>query len=124
MDTANLNLRVKPQAENRRHDLIQCVIDHACHALQKHGVEAIPAAQIATAVADQIVDAFSGQVINFPAEYARKSRERDAQVYAEFNGENYAELATRYCMHERSVRRVIDRHRNRIKQAQAGSSAA
>lgn len=116
MDTVNLNLRVLPMAENRRHDLIQCVIDHACHALQKHGVEAIPAVQIATAVADQIVDAFSGQTITFPAEYARKSRIRDAQLYAEFDGENYAELAARYRMHERSVRRVIARHRTRIRQ--------
>lgn len=95
--------------EQKRQSLIQCVIDHAESELRNQGIAQDKAIQLATSIADRLADAFGGQMITFPKEYSRKLRERDAQILADFNGSNFSELAMRYGMCDRNVRKLIAR---------------
>lgn len=96
-----------------RHELFQCVVDHTQQELSKKGITKPAAKEIAESVADRLAEAFGGQNICFPKDASRMRRERDAQMIADFNGHNYAELASRYGMAERSVRRVLARLKQR-----------
>lgn len=99
--------------EQRRQSLIQCVIDHAEDELRNRGIAQDQATQLATSIADRLADVFGGQIITFPKDYSRKLRERDAQILADFNGSNFSELAQRYGMCDRTIRKLIARSQAR-----------
>lgn len=115
MATTNPLLRTRARPEHKRHEFIQNIIDHACDVLKKNGFQEDCSLRVAISVADRIIDVFGGQVINFPVDYARKIRIRDEQIYTEFTGDNFGELAAKYGMLEVSVRRVIARVKARNK---------
>lgn len=94
-----------------RHKLFQCVVDHTQQKLIQQGVDASAAKEIAESVADRLAWTFGGQNICFPKDASRMRRERDAQMLVEFNGHNYLELAERFGMTERSVRRILEKLR-------------
>ena len=100
--------------EQRRHEVIQCVIDHAEAELLKQGIAPEQAAHIATTVADGIADQFSGQIITFPVEYRRKLQEREAQIYAQFDGSNVVALAQQHGMSEGGMRKLLRRAKARL----------
>lgn len=95
--------------EARRLDVLQCVTEHAEHELNKLGITQAQAVQVATSIGDRLVEMFSGQIISFPKNYSRKLQERNAQIFAEFTGSNQPELARKYGLTERAVRKVIAR---------------
>lgn len=96
-------------AENKRHELLQFVADCVSKGLQSSGLKPDEAALLGNSVADQIADTFGGLTIAFPRDMARRLREREQQAYAAFNGNNYAELAQRFQMTERGMRKLIAR---------------
>ena len=53
-----------------------------------------------------IFDEFKGQQISFPLELYTK-RYIYEQIYSEFDGENYKQLARKYGYSERTVRRIL-----------------
>ena len=74
-----------------------------------------PAAElVASSLTDHLADYWGGQLINIPKDYHWKLSQRDAEIYAAFNGHNYAELAKKHDMHERSLRKLLDRVRKRM----------
>lgn len=115
MDETGEPMSLLPRPEQRRQDVLQCVIDHALQELQKKGIEQEAALQVATSIADHLADTFGGQIISFPKDYCRKLQVRDAQIYAEFTGTNYPELAQRYGLSDRTVRKLIARAQARQK---------
>lgn len=99
--------------EKKRQSLIQCVIDHAENVLRTQGITQDKAIQLATSIADRLAEDFGGQVITFPKDYNRKLRERDEQILADFDGSNFSELAMRYGMCDRTIRKLIARSQSR-----------
>lgn len=89
---------------SRRNQFLADLMDVAKKHLQEH--VSAPAADLA--------DYWGGQLINIPKDYHWKLSQRDAEIYAAFNGHNYAELAKKHDMHERSLRKLLDRVRKRM----------
>lgn len=110
------------RTEQRRQELIQFVIDSAEDALKKLGIGSEDAYRAAVAVADMLTDQFGGQVITFPTDYRRKLEQRDAAIYACFDGANVADLAREHRMTERGMRKLLHRAQARLKATPAAVS--
>lgn len=101
---------------NRRNQFLADLMDVAKKHLQEH--VSTPAADlVASSLTDHLADYWGGQLINIPKDYRWKLSQRDAEIYSEFNGYNYAELAKKHEMHERSLRKLLDRVKKRIRVA-------
>lgn len=103
---------------NRRNKFLADLMDVAKRHLQEH-VSANAADLVASSLTDHLADYWGGQLINIPKDYHWRLSQRDAEIYAEFNGCNYAELAMKHDMHERSLRKLLDRVKKRMAKAAA-----
>ena len=103
---------------HRRHQFLTDLIEVSSAHLADH-VPTDAAALIAESLADRLADYWGGQLLNIPKDYRRRLSEREAKISREFNGFNYGELATKYGMCERSVRKLLSRVRAREKKEQA-----
>ena len=98
---------------SRRNQFLADLMDVAKKHLQEH-VSAPAADLVASSLTDHLADYWGGQLINIPKDYHWKLSQRDAEIYAAFNGHNYAELAKKHDMHERSLRKLLDRVKKRM----------
>ena len=106
---------------HRRHQLLTDLIDVSSAHLADH-VPAEAAMLIAESLADRLADYWGGQLINFPKDYRWRLSQREAKIFREFNGFNYDELASKYGMCERSVRKLLHRVRTRMKKEHEAST--
>lgn len=97
------------KAEGKRHELFQFIADCVSSGLQSSGVKPDEAVLLGGSVADQLAGTFGGLTISFPRDMARRVREREEQAYAAFTGKNLADLAQRFQMTERGMRKLIAR---------------
>ena len=97
----------------RRNQFLSDLMDVAKKHLQEH-VSGPAADLVAGSLTDHLADYWGGQLINIPKDYHWKFSKRDAEIYSEFNGYNYAELAKKHDMHERSLRKLLDRVKKRM----------
>lgn len=105
----------KPAAE-----LLKDLADHAC--VLASAILDMPmddAEQFGEALAAYMADTWGGQVIYMPQDAAGRASERNAQIYAEFRGDNHAELAKQWGLSVQHIHRIIARERKKkeIKQA-------
>ena len=98
---------------SRRNQFLADLMDVAKKHLQEH-VSGPAADMVASSLTDHLADYWGGQLINIPKDYHWKLSKRDAEIYSEFNGYNYAELAKKHDMHERSLRKLLDRVKKRM----------
>lgn len=105
------------QMAERRHQLLLDMIDVSSAHLTDH-VPEDAAKLIAESLADRLADYWGGQLINFPKDYRWKLSQREQKIYSEFNGVNYAELASKYGMCERGLRKLLARVRDRMQREQ------
>lgn len=99
----------------RRHELLQQVSDTILDELVKLGISQDAADLMANLVADVLADQWGGQLINFPTNFRWKLSQREAKIYAlHKSGLSIGEIAKEFGMHERSVRKSLDRMRARI----------
>ena len=80
--------------------------------LQADGLSADQARQLALKAADQVRQIYGGTEVYIPKGLALVLSERDLQIWAEFNGDNYAALAKKYQRTERQIRYIITRVRD------------
>lgn len=97
----------------RRNEFLSDLLDVAKKHLAEHVSESA-ADMVASSLTNHLADYWGGQLINIPKDYHWKLSRRDAEIYAEFNGYNYAELAKKHDMHERSLRKLLDRVKKRM----------
>ena len=97
----------------RRHQLLVDVIDVTSAHLAQHLPEEA-AKLVADSLADRLADYWGGQLINFPKDYRWKLSQREQKIYSEFNGYNYGDLASKYGMCERGLRKLLGRVHKRI----------
>lgn len=100
----------------RRNQFLSDLMDVAKKHLQEH-VSGPAANMVAGSLTDHLADYWGGQLINIPKDYRWKLSQREAEIYAEFNGYNIADLARKYDMHERSMRKLLGRVRERMAEA-------
>lgn len=68
----------------------------ATTSLAEHHIAPDIADQTANHLRTQIALTWGGQLLYIPKDYQANISRRDHQIYAEFNGKNHSELATKY----------------------------
>jgi Mor family transcriptional regulator len=105
----------------KRHELFEDLVTVTEGLLKSYGTPDAAAPLIANALADELADRWGGQNMTFPKDYARAISKRDAEVYARFTGDNYAELAKEYGLTERGMYKLIKRIRDRLRRQARGA---
>jgi Mor family transcriptional regulator len=102
----------------RRHEMLADLVAVTKRVLVDEDVRPEVAEMAANAVADRLADIWGGQVISFPQDFRRRVTKIELEIYSAWSerGTSFPELAMRYKMHERSVRRLIARVRARVTQ--------
>ena len=101
----------------KRHELFEDIMEQVEQVLAAHDIKAFHAGLAAAAVADRLADHWGGQNLTFPKDYRRKLTKRELQIFDEWRGDNWGELARKYDIAERTVRRVIARIKAKLKAA-------
>lgn len=104
----------------RRHELYADLMTLVQRQLAEYGVGENEASLIACALADRLADHWGGQNMTFPKEYRRKLTRLEAEIYQAHHGHNLAELAQRYNISERGLRKMIERVTRRIRAGSQG----
>ena len=109
------------QMSTRRNQFLEDVMGVATKHLAEH-VSADAAEMIAGSLTDHLADYWGGQLINFPKDYHWKLGRRELEIYDAYNGTNLADLARRYDISERGLRKLLARVRKRIAKAASASN--
>lgn len=102
----------------KRNELLSDLVALAEEVLQEYDIPETVATITANALADRLADHWGGQNISFPKDFAWKLARLELEIYDAFNGRNYDELALRYRMTERGIRKLIARVRAKIQATQ------
>ncbi|MGH8037044.1 MAG: Mor transcription activator family protein [Stenotrophomonas sp.] len=96
--------------EARRSELLADAAAQAADTAREMGLSQDRADQIGAAVADRLAENWSGQVLSFPKDHAFKLSLREREILAAHrDGASYSELARKYDMTERGIRKLIRR---------------
>jgi len=100
----------------RRHELLADLATQTEQLLRGFGVPAAAAASIGNELADHLAKRWGGQLINFPMDYRFQLANQQLEMYDAFlAGASYGDVATRYGIGERQVRKIINAVRERIR---------
>lgn len=91
-------------------DLVQVATAH----MEENEVPGAVAVTVAHSLADRLADYWGGQVIVFPRDFLWKLAKLELEIYDQFNGQNYDELARQHGMTVRGVRKLIGRVRVKL----------
>ncbi|WP_420554018.1 Mor transcription activator family protein [Neptuniibacter marinus] len=105
--------------EELRSELLDEVSSYTTKILTDHGIDDAVAEQSGFALAEFLAEHWGGQLINFPKNHLYKLARRDMQIYNEFNGRNYPQLARKHNMSIRGMYKLIERvHKRRLAETQ------
>ena len=104
----------------RRHELYADLMDLVQRQLAEYGLGANEATLIANDLADRLADHWGGQNITFPKEYRRKLSRVELEIFDAFKGDNLSDVAQRYDISERGLRKMIARVTKRIRSGNQG----
>ena len=99
--------------------LLEDLADHlADRAHQELDIPKDQAREFSEAAATFIADLWGGQILYIPKDMAGRLYSRNSKIYAEFVGDNHAELARKYGLSFQHIHRIIkkEREKRRIKQ--------
>ena len=99
----------------RRHELYADIMALVQRLLGEYGVGDNEALLIASDLVDRLGGHWGGQNITFPKEYRRKLNRLELEVFDAFKGDNLSELAQRYSISERGLRKMIARVTKRLR---------
>ena len=104
----------------RRHELYADLMALVLRQLGEYGVGDNEATLIAGDLADRLADHWGGQNITFPKEYRRKLSQVELEIFDAFKGDNLSDVAQRYDLSERGLRKMIARVTKRIRAGAQG----
>lgn len=107
-------MSVESRMAERRNELFEDLVQFVEQRLMEYGEPANKASVLANALTDHIADHWGGQMISFPKDHRRKLCLLEVEIYHQFNGDNYGDLALKYGMGERGMRKLIARVRARL----------
>ncbi len=98
----------------RRSEVLADVAAKATQIAQEFGLDPSIAEQMGAEIADHVAESWGGQVVSFPRDCHYKLVKRERLILDEWrSGVSFADLARRYHVHVRSIRRLINRARVR-----------
>ncbi len=104
----------------RRHELLLDLVATAAELGGDFGLSEEQAQQFGHELADRLAERWGGQNFMFPSDYHYRLCQRDAEILAAWRGGcTTHELASRYGIAERSVRRLIRRAAQRCAEDRA-----
>ena len=77
-------------------EMLADLFDAIASAAAERGMNQDDADALALAVVDQLADAYAGQLLYFGKGTHMRLRQRDLDMYRDFDGHNHAELADKY----------------------------
>ena len=104
----------KSRMAERRNELFEDLVLFVERHLIEYGEPAAKANVLANALADYISDHWGGQMLSIPKDHRRKLCLLEIEIYRQFTGDNYGELALKYGMGERGMRKLIARVKARL----------
>lgn len=78
----------------------------------KEGIDPDDANQKALSIAEKMRQHWKGQSLYIPSGVSAKTRHRDQQIIAEFNGRNHSELAQKHGISTMRIRQILWRIRD------------
>lgn len=78
----------------------------------KDGIDQDEANHKAITIAEKMRQHWKGQALYIPSGTSAKTRNRDQQIVAEFNGRNHAELAQKHSLSTMRIRQILWRARD------------
>lgn len=95
---------------SRRHELLRDVEACAADTAREHGLSEDAAARIGAAVADRLTENWAGQQITFPMRGFYGLSPQELAIVSDRNaGMRVFELARKYSMTERGIRKLLKR---------------
>jgi len=92
----------------KRAEFIDAFEQTLCSATQRAiGLDGAAAAEVAQQITDEVVREFRGQMIYVPVRRHNGRKADHKQVYAEFNGSNHQELASKFGYSVQHIYRLI-----------------
>ncbi len=82
------------------------IFDGAVFVLEKHDIPQELVTSIAKALCEQIVFQFGGREPYIPTIGSFRKQSRDENIWEQFRGDNYGDLAGKYEISERAVRKI------------------
>lgn len=108
----------------KRHELLEELLGVIARELVEMDVAPDAASVTASSVVDHLSTYWAGQVISFPKDSRYKLTLKELEIYDQHNGNNYDDLARRYRMTPRGMRKLIKRIREKIKAQNVEAEAA
>lgn len=84
---------------------LDIIAREAQHIAVRFGIAC--AGDMAAALASRIVSCLGGTTIYIPSATTGNAKTRNLQIYKEFNGHNYGELARKYGLSEKQIRNIL-----------------
>lgn len=95
-------------ANNRQApEFLQDLLDNVKSVLQRRGIDASLAGDIAYEIAKEQRMIWRGQVVYFPSTDPEELSKRDQEIWDKFNGSNHSELVTEFKVSLQHVYRII-----------------
>jgi Mor family transcriptional regulator len=88
-------------------EVLRVISDAVARQLLAVGIDSARATAIGEAAAEQVRDLLGGQLVYVPKGRTLLARRRYEQIYAEFTGDNHADLARRHGLGIQQLYRVI-----------------
>lgn len=105
----------------KRNALLADLAEVATALFEENEIPSAVATITANALADRLSDYWGGQVIVFPRDYLWKLAKLELEIYDQFNGQNYDDLARKHGMTTRGVRKLIARVRTKLAKQRHGN---
>ncbi|GKT19765.1 DNA-binding protein [Acidovorax sp. SUPP2522] len=107
----------------KRHELLAEMLDVVERQLVDVGVPAEAAGLVAAYLVDYLSTYWAGQVVSFPKDACYKLTLKELEVWSLFRGDNHDQLARRFNMTPRGMRKLIARINARIKEQRKAIAA-
>lgn len=96
--------------EEDRNMLLSELADHIFAEISGHGFSDELSEQLSVNIVDFISDHFGGHTLSFPKDLRFKRSRRNQLIYEDYNsGMRWGQLAKKYNMHDRTIKRIIRR---------------
>lgn len=108
-------MSLESRMNKKRESLLSDVVDFVERCLVDNEIPAEVAATAASSLAGRLADYWGGQNFTFPKDYMWKLGQIELEIYDQVCSDNLAEVARKYKMSERGLRKLIARVRDRLR---------
>ena len=108
-------MSLESRMNKKRESLLADLVDYVERCLVDHEIPAEVAATTATSLAARLAGYWGGQNFTFPKDYMWKLGQIELEIYDQVRGDNLDDVARRYNMSERGLRKLVARVRDRLR---------